>query len=143
MNPRGKRLVTLLNVRRVYSVFFFTLFLILLYMPDFRHLKGYETPLFLELDPLVAVAGFLTSFTVYKGLVLSLLIIIPTIFFGRFFCSWVCPLGILNQWVSHLFNKRRAVDDYRTNAYRDSYRVKYYILAALVVLALCGALQIG
>ncbi|WP_420264522.1 4Fe-4S binding protein [Candidatus Magnetominusculus dajiuhuensis] len=140
---RDKKLITLLNVRRVYSVFFFSLFLILLYITDFRHLKGYETPLLLELDPLVAVAAFFTSFTVYKGLALSLLIIIPTIFFGRFFCSWVCPFGILNQWISHLFNKRRAVDDYKTNAYRDLYRIKYYILAALVVLAIFGALQVG
>ena len=96
--------LTLQNIRRIYSVFFFILFLILIVITDFRNMKGYEVSLFLELDPLVSFATFLTSWTVYKGLILSLIIIIGTFVFGRFFCSWVCPMGILNQWISHLFN---------------------------------------
>ncbi|MCK5426855.1 MAG: 4Fe-4S binding protein, partial [Thermodesulfovibrionia bacterium] len=99
--------------------------------------------LFLELDPLVSFATFLTSWTVYKGLILSLIIIIGTFVFGRFFCSWVCPMGILNQWISHLFNKRRPIDDYRVNAYRPIFRIKFYVLTLLLILALFGSLQIG
>ncbi|MCK5505341.1 MAG: 4Fe-4S binding protein, partial [Thermodesulfovibrionia bacterium] len=135
--------LTLQNIRRIYSVFFFILFLILIGITDFRNMKGYEVSLFLELDPLVSFAAFLTSWTVYKGLILSLIIIIGTFVFGRFFCSWVCPMGILNQWISHLFNKRRPIDDYRVNAYRPIFRIKYYILTLLLVLALFGSLQIG
>ena len=135
--------LTLRNIRRIYSVFFFLLFILLIGITDFRNMKGYEVPLFLELDPLVSISSFLTSGTVYKGLALSLFIIIGTLFFGRFFCSWVCPMGILNQWVSHFLNKRRLVDDYKVNAYHKIYRLKYYILAVLIVLALFGSLQIG
>ncbi len=135
--------LTLQNIRRVYTVFFFCLFLLLIGITDFRNMKGYEISLFLEIDPLISIATFLTSWTVYKGLVLSLIIVISTLLLGRFFCSWICPLGILNQWVSHLFNKRRPVDDYRVNAYRTVYRLKYYILALLLVLGVFGSLQIG
>ncbi len=135
--------LTLQNIRRVYTVFFFCLFLLLISITDFRNMKGYEISLFLEIDPLISIATFLTSWTVYKGLVLSLIIVISTLLLGRFFCSWICPLGILNQWVSHLFNKRRPVDDYRVNAYRTVYRLKYYILALLLVLGVFGSLQIG
>jgi polyferredoxin len=135
--------LTLQNIRRVYTVFFFCLFLLLIGITDFRNMKGYEISLFLEINPLISIATFLTSWTVYKGLVLSLIIVISTLLLGRFFCSWICPLGILNQWVSHLFNKRRPVDDYRVNAYRTVYRLKYYILALLLVLGLFGSLQIG
>lgn len=137
------RFLTLQNIRRIYSVFFFVLFVLLVAITDFRSMKGYEVSLFLELDPLVAFASFLTSWTVYKGLVLSLIIIVITLIFGRAFCSWICPFGILNQWVSHVFNKRRPVDDYRVNAYRALFRLKYYILTILLVLALFGSLQIG
>ncbi|UCE79148.1 MAG: 4Fe-4S binding protein [Nitrospiraceae bacterium] len=137
------RYLTLQNIRRVYAVFFFCLFLLLINITDFRNMKGYEISLFLEIDPLISIATFLTSWTVYKGLVLSLIIVISTLLLGRFFCSWICPLGILNQWVSHLFNKRRPVDDYHVNAYRTVYRLKYYILALLLVLGLFGSLQIG
>jgi polyferredoxin len=138
-----KKIFTLQNIRRTYSVFFFLLFFVLIWITDFRQMKGYETSLFLELDPLVAILSFLTSWTVYKGLALSLAIIVGTLLFGRFFCSWVCPMGILNQWVSHLFNKRRPADDYTINAYRKIFRIKYYILLLLVVLAAFGSLQIG
>jgi polyferredoxin len=135
--------LTLQNIRRIYSVFFFVLFLVLIGITDFRNMKGYEISLFLEIDPLVSFSTFLTNWTVYKGLVLSVIIIIGTVIFGRFFCSWICPMGILNQWISHLFNKRRPVDDYRINAYRPMFRMKYYILTILIILALFGSLQIG
>ena len=138
-----KKILTLQNLRRAYGVFFFLLFVLLIGITDFRHIKGYEVSLFLELDPLVALLAFLTSWTVYKGLALSLATIIGTLLLGRFFCSWICPMGILNQWISHLFNKRRPAEDYSVNAYRKVYRLKYYILVILVALALFGSLQIG
>ncbi len=135
--------LTLQNIRRIYSVFFVLLFVILVGITDFRNMKGYEVSLFLELDPLIAITTFLTSWTVYRGLALSLVIIIGTLFFGRFFCSWICPMGIINQWVGHFFNRRRPVDDYRINAYRPMFRLKYYILTLLLVLAAFGSLQSG
>lgn len=131
------------TIRRVYAVFFFTLFLFLLWRTDFSHLQGYEVSLFLELDPLTALAGGLTSTTLYRGLALSLCIVIPTLFFGRFFCSWVCPLGILNQAISHLFNRHRAAEAHRQNGYRPLFRIKYYLLVGLLVMAAFGVLQIG
>jgi len=137
------KFLSLQNIRRIYSVFFFALFLLLVAITDFRHMRGYEVSLFLELNPLAAFASFLTSWTVYKGLALSVIAIGITLIFGRVFCSWICPMGILNQWVSHLFNKRRPVDDYRINAYRPLFRIKYYVLTVLLVLALFGSLQIG
>ncbi|HLC15590.1 MAG TPA: 4Fe-4S dicluster domain-containing protein, partial [Thermodesulfovibrionia bacterium] len=78
-----------------------------------------------------------------KGLILSLLIIIPTLFVGRFLCSWICPLGNLNRGVSRFFNRHKMTEDYEINAYRNILRLKYYILTALVVLAILGVLQIG
>jgi len=137
------KIMTLQNIRRIYSVFFFVLFLVLVAVTDFRNMKGYEVSLFLKINPLISLATFLTSWTIYKGLALSLIIVVGTLLFGRFFCSWVCPLGILNHWLSHFFNRRRPVDDYRINHYRPVYRLKYYILAALLVLAGFGSLQIG
>jgi polyferredoxin len=135
--------LTLQNIRRVYSVFFFLLFLFLIWITDFRNMKGFEVSLFLELDPLISISSFLTSWTVYRGLALSLIIIAGTLIFGRFFCSWLCPLGILNHWVSHLFNKRRPADDYRVNEYRLVHRLKYYLLTLFLLLGVFGSLQVG
>lgn len=140
--PR-RELLSLKNIRRVWSVFFVALFASLIYVSDFSRLKGYEVSLFLEANPLVWVSGFLTGWTVYKSLWLALFVLIPTLFLGRFFCSWICPLGILNQWASRLLNPRRTVEEHEVNAYKPIYRLKYYILAALLILSLFGALQIG
>lgn len=134
---------TFQNIRRIYSVFFFILFFILLLIADFHKMKGYEVSLFLKMDPLVAISTFLTSWTLYKGLILSLVIIILTAVFGRFFCSWICPMGILNQWVSRLFNRRKAADNQRVNGYRPIFSIKYYILIVILALALFGILQAG
>ena len=109
--------------RQVWAVFFFALFLLLLFLTDFGRLKGYQTSLLLELDPLTALTAFLTSGTFYKGLLLSLLIVVPTLFLGRFFCSWICPLGILNQFLSWLFHGRKPHESYEINKYRPSYRI--------------------
>ncbi|MBF0429508.1 MAG: 4Fe-4S binding protein, partial [Magnetococcales bacterium] len=131
------------TVRRIYAFFFFVLLIFFLWVTDFQHLKGYAVSLFLELDPLTALASVLTSHTLYKGLAFALLIVIPTLFLGRFFCSWICPLGTLNQVVSYLFNRRRPADAYPVNRYRPLYRIKYYLLAVLLVFAAFGSLQTG
>jgi polyferredoxin len=129
--------------RRYWAVFFLSLFVFLLVVADYRWMRGYETTLFASLDPLTALASLLTSGTVYKGLLLSLLIVVPTLFLGRFFCSWVCPLGIMNQIAGRLFRRRRPLEEQEDNAYRAVFRVKYYVLTALLVLAAFGTLQTG
>ncbi len=134
---------SLRSYRRIYAIFFFGLFLWLLYVTDFGRMKGYQTSLLLELDPLTAIAAFLTSGTFYKGMAIAMALIVATLFLGRFFCSWICPLGILNQFLGWLFHGRRPSERYELNRYKPIYRLKYYILAAMIVLALFGSLQIG
>ncbi|MBF0257107.1 MAG: 4Fe-4S binding protein, partial [Gammaproteobacteria bacterium] len=115
------------SYRRLYAGFFFALFIGLLFVTDYSRMQGYPTKLLLELDPLTAIAAFLTSGTFYLGLLLALLIIIPTLFMGRFFCSWICPLGIANQFLGWLFHGLRPSQRYELNRYRPIYRLKYYI----------------
>ncbi|MHB8881057.1 MAG: 4Fe-4S binding protein [Thermodesulfovibrionales bacterium] len=138
-----RRLFTLRNIRRTYAVFFLSLFLLLLWLTNFGRMKGYETGLFLELDPLAALASFLTSWTLYKGLALSLVIIVGTLFLGRFFCSWICPMGIVNQVAGSLFSRLRAADTVQLNSWRALYNLKYYILVFFLLLAAFGSLQTG
>ncbi len=131
------------SIRQIWAGFFMALFVFLLLLMDYTGLKGFQASIFLEMDPLTALTGFLSSGTFYQGLLWSLVIIIPNLFLGRFFCSWICPLGILNQFVSWLFNGRRPSEEYENNRYRPSYRIKYYLLGVLLVLAAFGSLQIG
>jgi polyferredoxin len=131
------------TLRRYWAIGALALFVVLVLVTDYRYMAGYETSLFLELSPLTAVGAFFTSGTFYKGLLLSLLVVVPTLFLGRFFCSWVCPFGILHQFLGWVFAHRRPAEAQTLNAYRPSFQVKYYLLAALLVLAALGSLQIG
>jgi polyferredoxin len=133
------------TARRISQVFFFALFTFFVVVTDLRYLAGYPVSLFLELDPLVAFATAITTHTIYKGLLWSLVLIIPTILLGRVFCNWICPYGILHHFIGWVFGKGRASEQARieSNRYRSIYQIKYIILIAMVVAAIFGTLQIG
>ncbi len=133
------------TARRISQVFFFSLFLFFVVISDLRYLKGYPVSLFLELDPLVSFATAITTHTIYKGLLWSLLLLIPTILLGRIFCNWICPYGILHHFMGWLLGKGRAEEKERieSNRYRSIYQIKYIILIGMIVAALFGSLQIG
>ena len=84
------------------QIVFFSLFLFLLLRTEFRgslHAGGseirlpYPVQLFFQFDPLVALSNALSSRALYHGLLWSLVVLIPTMLLGRFFCGWICPLG--------------------------------------------------
>ncbi len=138
-------LLKLRNVRRVAQVFFFSLFLFFVVVTDLRYLKGYPVSLFLELDPLVALAAAIATHAIYKGLLWSLVLLVPTLLLGRIFCNWICPYGILHHFIGWLIGKGRAEerDRIEANRYRSLYSVKYLILIAMLLGAVFGSLQIG
>jgi len=96
--------------RRLSQIVFLCLFLLHLHLTEFRgSLKAAGSDIrlpipypgiFLQSDPLVALLDILSSHALYRGLVWSLTILIPTLFLGRFFCGWICPLGTLNHFFS-------------------------------------------
>ena len=61
----------------------------------------YPVRLFFELDPLAGLSNALASHALYRGLLWSLVIVVGTLFFGRFFCGWICPMGSIH----HFFGK--------------------------------------
>ncbi len=131
------------TVRILVQIFFFSLFLFFCFVTEFSYLKGYPVSFFLEADPLVAIATAITTHTVYKGLIWSLVLLLPTLVLGRFFCNWICPYGILHQFVGWLFNSRNVAEKINSNRYRSIYQFKYYFLIFCIVAALFGSLQIG
>src|SRR5208282_1453326 len=83
------------QLRRLSQILFLLLFLLLMMKTEsFSSLRAvrdgvrppYPVSFFLQLDPLVALASALSTHTLYRGLIWSLAILIPTLFLGRFFC---------------------------------------------------------
>ena len=136
------------TVRIIVQTVVFTLFFGLVLLTTFRHLDdlpGLRRVLskFLETDPLVALATAITTHTLYKGLIWSLVILIPTLLLGRFFCNWICPFGIIHHFIGWAFNTRGAEARIESNRYRRYYAIKYYVLVGMLVACVFGSLQIG
>jgi len=147
---------TVRYLRRLSQVVFFLLFFWLILKTNFDVNFGvsegsdielpYPVSLFLEFDPLTALGTLLSGWTIYEGLLWSLVILIPTIFLGRFFCGWICPMGTLNHWLSEIRSERithRGPGKIQSNKYKKYQRIKYYIFFFFIGAALMGSLQIG
>ncbi len=109
------------TVRVIVQTVMFGLFLAFVFLTTFANLDRLPglrcwVSKMLEIDPLVAVAAAITTHTIYKGLLWSLIILIPTLFLGRFFCNWICPYGTLHQFVGWLFRGAGTEDGARQDS---------------------------
>jgi polyferredoxin len=147
------KLPPLSRVRRVSQIVFLAAFVFLLFRSEFtgsfRGASGqirlpWPVSLFLEADPLAAVTTAISTHTLYRGLLWSLVVLVPTFFLGRFFCGWICPLGTLNHFFGSLRSeKKRGKALLDSNRYKPWQAVKYYVLGAVLLSAVFGSLLAG
>ena len=86
------------RLRVLTQTFFFLVFLAAIWLTSFGRLRGWPTSLFLEMDPLVGLTTLLTTGTLYRAMLWSILLFVLTLLLGRVFCNWVCPMGTLIQF---------------------------------------------
>ncbi|MFQ6114537.1 MAG: 4Fe-4S binding protein, partial [bacterium] len=141
--------ITVIKLRRLSQILFLVFFLFLLLNTEFRGSIAsaeteirmpYPVSLFLEIDPLASITNALATHALYRRLFWSLVIIIPTFFLGRFFCGWICPLGTLNHFFSNFKSERKkGTRLIESNRYKKWQTLKYYILIAVLLLAVFGS----
>ncbi|MBP1608801.1 MAG: hypothetical protein H6Q04_1036 [Acidobacteria bacterium] len=147
---RGRRLR---GFRRISQLSFLVLFFFLLFQTDFRDIfdKGYAesirlahpVSIFLEMDPLVAFSTAFSTRAIYDRVILALILVVGTIFIGRFFCGWICPLGTINHFFSSFKPERRGKKRVDANHYKKWMAAKYYLLFVLIALSVFTSLQTG
>jgi polyferredoxin len=130
-------------LRRAYQVVFFGLFFFLVVVTTPTLIRGYHVEWFLGLDPLAAVTTALATHSLHHHLLWALPLIVLTLVFGRFFCSWMCPMGVLHHALGWTARKRRIPDRVKQNAVRPTRSIKYLVLAVMLGMAAAGSLQIG
>jgi len=147
---------TVRNLRRASQTIFLALFIFLLLRTGFSgvvtgdNVRDFElswpVKIFLQFDPLVAISTMIATASLYTGLIFSLIIVILTIFFGRFFCGWICPMGTINQICSsgrrnsrNIFGKTVV----KMNRWHWYQHIKYFVLIVLLGSALVGSVLIG
>ena len=140
------------RLRRISQIFFLLLFLALLVLTSMRppsaassdiHMRG-PVRMFFVLDPLVAISNALATHAIYRGLIWSFLILLPTLFLGRFFCGWICPMGTLQHFIGNMRSEaKRGKQRIESNRYKRWQTIKYVVLLAGLVAAVFGSAVIG
>lgn len=139
-------------LRRTSQILFLLLFLALLAFSSLRpwssgagdiHMSA-PVRLFFEWDPLIALTNALAGHALYRGLLWCLVILVPTLFLGRFFCGWICPMGTLQHWVGNMPSEsKRGRQRIESNRYKRWQTVKYVVLIAGLIAAVFGSMAIG
>lgn len=129
----------IVTVRRISQVFFLGLFLWLAVVTTFGEgrfqARGWPLNLFLQLDPLPALATTLATGTLYAGMAWAVATVALTVVVGRAFCGWICPFGTMHQIIGWLGKPFRRSQRTRMNGPSRWQGVKFYLLALILAAA--------
>lgn len=93
---------------------------------------------FFQLDPLLWLSSLVSGHYFITGFWWALALTLMTLFLGRIFCGFICPLGTMHHvvsWVKPALKGKRMIE---ANQKSPSQRVKYFLLTSLLVGALIG-----
>jgi len=89
--------------------------------------------LFFRIDPLVGLTVMAASRKLITVLLIyGLPVILLTVLLGRFFCGWICPLGVTLDVVDAVIFRNRKHNAGPRQSYRN---LKYYLLFAVLAAA--------
>jgi polyferredoxin len=125
-----------MRIRTVIQAFslllFSTLFVFATYgLPDWL-----PADIYLRLDPLLGLNAIFASKTIITRAFWSLGLIGATLLIGRFFCGYVCPMGVVIDLIDLVLIRRRK--RYGIKGERTLRRVKYVLLVLFLSAGIVG-----
>ncbi len=148
---KAKHLVWLRRVSQILFLFFFLFLLVESRLPQDLYLEnspevpseldlrvGWPVTFFFQLDPLVSLSSFLSGHHLIKGFWWGFILILMTIFLGRFFCGFICPFGTIHHAVSNVKPALKGERMVLANQKTPGQRLKYLLLIILLVGGLIG-----
>ena len=93
---------------------------------------------FFQLDPLVWLSSLLSGHHLIKGFWWATALLVVTLFLGRIFCGFICPLGTIHHLVSWVKPALKGERMKRANEKSPGQRIKYFLLIVVLVGAVIG-----
>jgi len=140
INTSVKRGSTPYKIRRIVQSLIFIIFICLLLYADPLAEKDGMVDIFLRLSPLSAIGAMVAAKELILNYWPAIAILIASVFLGRFFCGWVCPLGTTIDITDKLLKAQRKRVSYKIY---DGKRLKYYLLAFLLLSLFIGYQMVG
>ena len=94
-------------LRRISQIIFFLLFFLLFLFTSYPLRAKLPVDFFLRLDPLLGISSSLASRSFILKSLPGLILLLLAIFFGRFFCGWICPLGATLDGFHYLIRTKK------------------------------------
>src|SRR5512136_2585523 len=92
--------------------------------------------IYLRLDPLLGMNAVFAAREIISRALWSLVTIGATLFIGRFFCAYVCPMGASIDFLDLLFLRKKKRQGIKAQA--SLRKAKYFLLVIFVIAALTG-----
>ena len=122
----------MVKTRRITQIVFFIFFIVLFLKARYPYENNLSSDLFLRFSPLIPLFDFIDTFSFSLLFWPAIVIIVLTIFFGRFFCGWICPLGTTIDFSSKIL----TAPSNQVSVKFDKLRyLKFGILIASIILA--------
>lgn len=139
------RIVTARRISQGFFLVLFFWFCVVATVGDrFWQLRGWPINWFLWFDPLTALSTALATGTLFAPLLWAVAALGLTLFLGRFFCGFACPLGTLQHLAGYLSRRRAGrparIADNRPSRWQG---LKYPVLVLLLAAAALGSVQTG
>jgi len=115
------------------SILLFSIFFVL---ATYKLPNWLPADIYLRLDPLLGLNAVFAAREIIGRALWSLITIGATLFIGRFFCAYVCPMGASIDFLDFLFFRKKKRTGLKAEA--SFRRVKYFLLVIFIVAALTG-----
>lgn len=123
-------------MRKTVQALSLLLFSVLFIFATYRLPDWLPADIYLRLDPLLGLNAVFAAREVIGRALWSLITIGATLLIGRFFCAYLCPMGVSIDFLDFLFFRKRKRQGVKAEA--GLRKVKYFLLVIFVFAALTG-----
>ena len=120
------------RTRRITQVIFFLFFIFLFLQARFPYSGNPDSDLILRFSPLIPLFDFIAELSISSLFWPALIILFATIFLGRFFCSWICPLGTTLDLTDRMIKLKKNKESKKWEKLRN---LKFAVLISCIILA--------
>lgn len=126
-------------IRTIVQTIFLLFFIFFFLKTTYGATVAYQNT-FYKFNPLLFITLSIASRTFVSGMLLSVILIIFTLLFGRIFCGFICPLGTIVDIFDSILSKTRI--KFHKNSHSKWFIItkstKYIVLLFILISALLG-----